>query len=77
MSNPAPQPAARRHTELLDDRCRAMVRLAAEGLTVEEIGRMMGLHPIAVRCVARAIHAALADPQVSEGDEQCGSAVDS
>jgi DNA-binding NarL/FixJ family response regulator len=62
MSLSSPHVPLHQDTDLLDARERALVRLAANGLSVEEIGQLLGLHPVAVRCLTRAIRDALADP---------------
>ncbi len=73
MTTPAPSSRSRPRPDLLDAREHTLVRLAAEGLTGEEIGRMLGMHPLAVRCLARAMHMALADLRAEEDPNPCAS----
>jgi DNA-binding NarL/FixJ family response regulator len=68
MTRAASPHNAPRPPERLDARERTLVRLAADGLTVEEIGHLLGLHPIAVRCLRRAIRDALVDPLPEQRD---------
>ncbi len=73
MISSAPSSLSRQRPDLLDAREHTLVRLATDGLTVEEIGQMLGMHPIAVRCLTRAIHTALADPRAEEDPNPCAS----
>jgi DNA-binding NarL/FixJ family response regulator len=73
MPTPALPTRPRRPPELLDARERALIRFAAEGLTVAEIGQLLGLHPIAVRCLVREMRRALADPLARDRSDRSSS----
>jgi len=70
MARPLPHHPIGQRPALLDAREHTLVRLAAEGLTVEEIGQLLGMHPSAVRCLTRAIRDVLADPIPEQRETQ-------